>query len=148
MAMGKRIYGCPGHLQTFERIDAGKNKLSAILRFLFTCCNKKARDVRPSFSKCLQKLRAKRIEIGQGNFTSCKRCLKFSELTGAIQDLAIHGKVCIQSSYRHRQCFSWILGTGANICIVDKDLIFFPNQKNDSAILCFKRKGRPPTQNL
>ena len=124
------------------------------------------------FQKCLQKLRAKRIEIGQGNFTSCKCCLKFSELTGAIQDLAIHGKVCIQSSYRHRQCFSWILGTGANICIVDKDLIFSPppikirqtfccchwamtlacdvlsQSENDSAIFCFKRKGRPPTQNL
>ena len=90
------------------------------------------------FQKRLQKLRAKRIEIGQGLFTSCKRCLKFSELTGAIQDLAIHGKMCIQisSSYRHQQCFSWILGTGTHVCIVDKDLIFPPIKIRQTFCCC------------
>ena len=149
---GEKIYGCLGHLQTFECVDAGKNKVSAIVRFLFTCCangiTKRVRDVHPLSRKRLQKFRAKRIEIGQGVFTSCNRCLKFSELTGAIQDLAIHGQMCIQSSYRHKQCFSWLLGTGTNVCIVDKDLIFPPNQNAANILLlslalrCFVAVGK------
>ena len=168
---GERIYGCPGHLQTFECTDAGKNKLSAIVRFFFTCSangiSKECAMCTRCFTNACKKFRAKRIEIGQGFFTSCNRHLRFSELTGAIQDLAIHGQMCIQSSCRHKQCFSWIVGTGTNVCIVDKDLIFPPNQnaanilllslalrclcrsrKNDSAVFCFKRKETPPTQNL
>ena len=136
---GERIYGCLGHLQTFECIDAGKNKLSAIVRFLFICCangiTKRVCNVHPLSQKRLQKFRAKRIEIGQGIFTSCSRRLKFSELMGAIQDLAIHRSNVHPEFYRHKQCFSWILGTGTNVCIVDKDLIFPPIQNAANILL-------------
>ena len=122
-------------------------------------------NVHPLSQKRLQKFRAKRIEIGQGIFTSCNRRLKFSVLPGAIQDLAIHGQMCIQSFYRHKQCFHWILGTGTNVCIVDKDLIFPPQSecgKHPVAVIGIamfcrsrkmtvrlsvsKRKEKPPTQ--
>ena len=139
-------------LGTCRLWNAGTNKLSAIVRFLFTCCangiTKRVRDVHPLSQKRWQKFRAKRIEIGPGIFTSCNRRLKFSELTGAIQDLAIHGQVCIQSTYSHKQCFSWILGTGTNVCIVDKDLIFPPNQNATNipllslALRCFVAVGK------
>ena len=151
--MGKKDLWLSWAPADFRMHRRRQKQIVSYLRFFFICCangiTKRVRDVHLSFStKSLQKFRAKRIEIGQGIFTSCKRRLKFSELRGAIQDLAIHGKMCIQSSCRHRQCFSWFLGTGANVCTVDKDLIFPPNHNSTNILLlslalrCFVAVGK------